>query len=251
MRGVERALYQLRRLRNGLAKVAAGLTPFGESVWPGVRNDLFVAHESIYRHFASLAPGKRILDAGCGSGYGSRILAEAGARSVLAVDIDARSIRYARRHFAHPALEFAVADCQALALAPSSFDLVVSSNMLEHLESPETFLSSVGGALSPGGLVVLAVPPITFAEALEQHHAIHYHRSNLTVDEWLALFVRLGWSVDVIAHRYPPDPSLPDFRSLADSGLRSEDFAFVPASRDVLYSDPPITAVFALTRGAA
>lgn len=244
-------MYQLQRLRNGLAKVAAGLTPFGESVWPGVRNDLFVAHESIYLYFASLAQGKRVLDAGCGCGYGSRILADAGAMSVVAIDIDARSIRYGRRHFAHRAVEFAVADCQALNVASSSFDLVVSSNVLEHLESPEAFLRSVGTALSPGGKVALAVPPITFAEALAQHHAIHYHRSNLTVDQWLALFDHCGWRADVIAHRYPPDPQLPNFRSLSPSRLRPEDFAFLPASRDIMYSDPPITAVFALTRGAA
>src|SRR5262249_45035184 len=94
----------IRRLRNGVAKVAAGLTPFGESVWPGVRNDLFVAHESIYAYFATFAQGRRVLDAGCGAGYGALALARAGARSVLAVDIDRRNIAYGRRHFAHPSI---------------------------------------------------------------------------------------------------------------------------------------------------
>jgi len=244
-------LRPLRRLTNGVAKVAAGLTPFGESVWPGVRNDLFVAHESIYVYFASLAAGKRVLDAGCGCGYGARILADAGARSILGVDVDARSVRYARRRYAGDRVAVDVRDCEALALEPGSFDLVVSSNMLEHLERPEAFLASVGTALAPGGSLVLAVPPITFAEALEQHHAIHYHRSNLTVDQWLELFRRCGWGVDVLAHRYPPDPLLPDFRSLSASRLRAGDFSVRPASRDVLYSDPPITAVFCLSPGAA
>src|SRR5947208_2883717 len=84
--------YQIQRFRNGVAKVAAGLTPFGESVWPGVRNDLFLAHESIYRFFTMHASGKRVLDAGCGAGYGSYALAQAGALSVQGVDRDHRNI---------------------------------------------------------------------------------------------------------------------------------------------------------------
>ncbi len=51
-----------QRILNGLRKVTAGLRPFGESVWPGVRNDLFVAHESIYRFASPYARGANVLE---------------------------------------------------------------------------------------------------------------------------------------------------------------------------------------------
>jgi SAM-dependent methyltransferase len=245
-------VYSIHRLRNGIAKVLAGLTPFGESVWPGVRNDLFVAHESIYRFFAQHATGKRVLDAGCGTGYGASILAHAGAPSVSAVDLDARSIAYARRHFAHPAISFEVSDLERLLLSERSLDLVVSSNALEHLSNPAAFLALAAAALVPGGHALIAVPPITFPGAMSQHERIHYHRSNLTVDQWLELFTRERWArTELLAHRYTADHSLPDLASHRRSGLSPEGFSFAPVTRDIAYSDPPITVVFSLLRGAA
>ncbi|HYX19616.1 MAG TPA: class I SAM-dependent methyltransferase, partial [Thermoanaerobaculia bacterium] len=202
-----------QRLRNGVAKVAAGLTPFGESVWPGVRNDLFVAHESIYRFFSTFAEGQRILDAGCGAGYGALALARAGARSVLAVDIDRRSVAFGRRHFSHPAVRFEVADLNAVKIPVGSFDLVVSSNVLEHLTDPAGFVAEAHRALPAGGRAVLAVPPITSPTVLDDHRDIHFHRSNLTVDQWLRLVESPGWrAIDIVAHRYRESP-VPDFTS--------------------------------------
>jgi SAM-dependent methyltransferase len=241
----------ITRIRNGVAKVAAGLTPFGESVWPGVRNDLFLAHESIYRYFAAFADGRRVLDAGCGAGYGAFALAQAGARSVRAVDIDRRSIAYGRRHYAHPAIEFAVEDLNRLELPESSLDLVVSSNCMEHLNEPARFLAQVRKALSPGGLAVLAVPPITSPLLLDKNRAIHFHRSNLTVDGWLELVRSAGWGeITVVAHRYTELP-LPDFASPARSQLSPQAFTFVSTTRDAVYSDVPITVLFVSRKGAA
>src|SRR3989304_920486 len=51
---------RIQRLANGARKFLAGLTPHGENVWPGVQNDLFLAHLSIYRFFAGYAQGKRV-----------------------------------------------------------------------------------------------------------------------------------------------------------------------------------------------
>jgi len=65
---VTRFRYWHKRFLNGMRKVASGLRPFNESVWPGVRNDLFVAHESLYQLAAPYAAGARVLDAGCGTG---------------------------------------------------------------------------------------------------------------------------------------------------------------------------------------
>lgn len=233
-----------------MRKVAAGLRPFNESVWPGVRNDLFVAHESLYQLAAPYAEGARVLDAGCGTGYGAAVFASAGARSVLAIDCDPLSIWFARRHFSHPAISFRKADCERLALPAQSLDLVFSSNVLEHLEHPSAFLAAAFNGLVPGGVAVLAVPPITTEGALEQNRGIHYHRSNLTLSEWAALLSRFPWSVTLYHHRFVGSGPAPDFKSPFPSRLAPADFSLSEGTVAEAYRTCPITAVFVARRTA-
>ena len=240
--------YWQTRLLNGARKVASGLRPFNESVWPGVRNDLFVAHESLYHLAAPHAAGARVLDAGCGTGYGAAVLAGAGARSVLAIDRDPFSIWFARRHFSHPAITFRRADCERLVLATESLDLVFSSNVLEHLEHPELFFAAAFNALAHGGTAVIAVPPITTEVVLQENRGIHYHRSNLTLSEWAALLAGFPWSVTLFHHRFVGSGPPPDFTSPFSSKLSVSDFSLHEGTVEEAYHDCPYTAFFVARR---
>lgn len=235
---------QAQRLVNGVRKVAAGLRPFGESVWPGVRNDLFVAHESIYRFALPFACGATVLDAGCGTGYGSYLFAEADAARILGLDIDRWSIAFARRRYANSVLTFEHADCQEIALPPARFDFVFASNVLEHLVRPERFLRTAFDTLRPGGHALFAIPPITSDETAALHRGIHYHRSNLPVSGWRALLTSYDWSVSSFTHTFVGSGAHPDFSSPFPSRLSSADFSFSPESPDGLQTAPTITAIF-------
>ena len=71
----------------------------GERLIPGeVDVDLLNEHMARYTFAARLARGKRVLDAGCGAGYGSAALAECAA-SVTGVDVAADAIEFARAHY--------------------------------------------------------------------------------------------------------------------------------------------------------
>jgi SAM-dependent methyltransferase len=240
--------YWQARVRNGLRKVASGLRPFNESVWPGVRNDLFVAHESLYLLASPYAAGARVLDAGCGTGYGAALFVEAGAKSVFAVDLDPFSISFSRRRFSHAAISFRRADCEHLSLPARSFDLVFSSNMLEHLEHPEAFLETAFGALAAGGAAVIAVPPITTERVLEENRGIHYHRSNFTLAEWAALLARFPWSLTLYHHRFVGSGPPPDFTSPFPSLRSASDYALVEGTVEEAYRNCPYTAVFVARR---
>jgi 2-polyprenyl-3-methyl-5-hydroxy-6-metoxy-1,4-benzoquinol methylase len=248
---VTRFRYWRTRVLNGMRKVASGLRPFNESVWPGVRNDLFVAHESLYQLAAPYAVGARVLDAGSGTGYGAAVFARTGARSVLAIDVDSFSIRFARRHFPHSAISFRSAHCEKLALPARSLDLVFSSNVLEHLEHPDTFLATAFNALVPGGTAVIAIPPITTEAALQENRGIHYHRSNLTLSEWAALLSRFPWSVTLYHHRFVGSGPHPDFTSPFPSRLLISDFSLLEGTVAEAYRSCPTTAVFIARRLAA
>lgn len=140
------------RAMNGLRKIAAGLQPFSESVWPGARTDLFVAHESLYELFSAHGQGRIVLDAGCGTGYGAYKVANSGASQVLGVDVDARSVAYARRRYIRPNLAFRVEDIEKLIVPSSSFDLVIASNSLEHLSARHCFSAVFGTFCDPADL---------------------------------------------------------------------------------------------------
>ena len=120
-----------------------------------------IAHEHWHRYaFArTLARGRRVLDAACGEGYGSALLAAAGAR-VLGVDVDPTTIAHARaRYDGLDGLCFDVGDATALdALPDASFDLIASFETLEHVREQARMLDGFARLLAPGGVLLVSTP---------------------------------------------------------------------------------------------
>src|SRR5262249_37924952 len=81
-------------------------------------------HLAAYRWAAELAPGRSVLDAGCGEGYGASMLAERAER-VLGADRD-EAIAIASARYRHPRLAFRAIDLMTLPSLGERFDVVVS-----------------------------------------------------------------------------------------------------------------------------
>src|ERR1700733_2545379 len=121
----------------------------GERVIPGqVDTDLLNEHLARYAFAARLARGKRVLDTGCGVGYGSAELAKS-AVSVVGVDTAAEATANAREHYRLPNLHFEQASCGGLPHRDASFDLVVAFEVIEHLADWREFLQEVRRVLAP------------------------------------------------------------------------------------------------------
>lgn len=109
-----------------------------------------------------IRPGDRVLDAACGLGYGSAILADATlADSVVGVDIDEDAVRYATDHYARDRrrLNFETRDLSTVSdWSRASFDVIVSFETLEHLTAPAKFLAECQRLLTPGGRLICSVP---------------------------------------------------------------------------------------------
>jgi len=130
----------------------------GERVIPGqVDIDLMNEHLARYAFAARLARGKRVLDAGCGTGYGSAELAKTAA-AVLGVDVAAEAVSFAREHYRLPNLSFEQGSCTALPHANGCFDLVVAFEVIEHLEAWREFLFEVRRVLSASGQFIVSTP---------------------------------------------------------------------------------------------
>lgn len=103
--------------------------------------------------------GRRVLDLGCGDGALSYLLHRRGAH-VLGVDPDHVGLRLAREEHARrgAAIALAVGTGYDLPFAPRSFDRVVCSDVVEHLQRPDAALREIGRVLAPGGRAVVTTP---------------------------------------------------------------------------------------------
>jgi SAM-dependent methyltransferase len=139
------------------------------------RNIKPAVHGSFYRWASPFVVGKEVLDAGCGDGLGTRILAET-ATTVLGIDTDSQEIGRLATDAAPPNCRFEVMDCQNLTLTSESFDVVASCAVLEYLEEPDLFFAEAARALRPDGVLLCATKNLalslkrTEAQPLYQNH---------------------------------------------------------------------------------
>ena len=130
----------------------------GERVVPGeVEADLWNEHFGRYAFATRLSRMKRVLDAGCGMGYGSAELARVAA-SVVGVDISGETVASAREHYDLPRVTFLQGSCAALPFRAAAFDLVVAFEVIEHLKEWRDFLREARRVLAPGGQCLISTP---------------------------------------------------------------------------------------------
>jgi spore coat polysaccharide biosynthesis protein SpsF (cytidylyltransferase family) len=139
-----------------------------------------------------LKPTDNVLDLGCGVGEGSALLAEHSAE-VCAADYDVQAVRDARARHNLGNLRFDVQDAHALNYADGAFDVVVCSNVMEHVADDALMLQSCRRVLRTGGSLVLEVPLLAerpFAVPLIPSHFREYRPAPL-----LDLIRRSGFAV--------------------------------------------------------
>jgi SAM-dependent methyltransferase len=155
----------------------------GERVIPGrVNPDLWAEHIARYAfaaHFvkAHFKGVNRVLDAGCGTGYGCAELAP-GAGMVAGIDIASDAISYARQHCAPPNARYTQASVTAIPFAAASFHLVTAFEVIEHLADWRGLLSEVRRVLDSGGLFLVSTPNrLYYAESrsLDGPNPYHVH----------------------------------------------------------------------------
>lgn len=145
----------------------------GERTLPGIphENYWFRRHEVVYHWAAgqlvdpadegrgvlrSAWPAGRILDAGCGEGYGADWLRRTTGAGVSALDYDHDAAAHVRETYA--GLPVVRGNLVQLPYADNSFDAVVSLQTVEHLWDQQAFVAECARVTRPGGRIVLSTP---------------------------------------------------------------------------------------------
>lgn len=116
-------------------------------------------HLARYQAVCPIAPGKRVLDIAAGTGWGARMLLDAGAKEVVGVEIDSPTVDQANRRFGVPSkLTFEQGDLLRLGDHLGTFDLITCFETLEHVTETALALASLHTRLSSSGVLVCSVP---------------------------------------------------------------------------------------------
>jgi 2-polyprenyl-3-methyl-5-hydroxy-6-metoxy-1,4-benzoquinol methylase len=180
----------LRRLRftkiegeNPLSASGSDFQSFMQERYvPGTWSKI-AAYEHVPRYSLAkpLAAGKTVLDFGCGTGYGSAMLATV-AREVTGLDIDESALVWARETHGRANLNFICRDNLGADLPAASFDLVTCFEMIEHVDlaTQQRVIASLARLLKDDGLFLISTPN---PEVTALYGANPYHVREMTEAE--------------------------------------------------------------------
>jgi SAM-dependent methyltransferase len=141
--------------------------------------------------------GLRVADLGCGFGWFCRWAADHGAAQVLGLDVSGNMLAQAAAANPAPAVTYARADLEQLALPDAAFDLVYSSLALHYVADLATLLQTVHRALVPGGHLVISIEHPIYMAPLHPRWLVeadgrrswpvdHYLQEGPRTTDWLA-----------------------------------------------------------------
>lgn len=132
----------------------------GERMMPEFNNGDLVFFEHISRYFfaSQVARGKTVLDIACGVGYGAYYIAKQGAKEVVGVDVDAKTIAYAKERYKKKNLKFNKGSAEEIPLNNSSIDIIVSFETIEHVADYKKFLKETKRVLKKDGVAIFSTP---------------------------------------------------------------------------------------------
>lgn len=156
---------------------------FNERVIPGVSAN-FLYQEAFARYvFARkiVGRGKKIIDVGCGTGYGTNYLSF--QNSVFGLDRDKDAIKFAKKHF--PEITFECNNIESFS-PTDEFNAVVAFEIIEHLKHQSNFLIKLKELSTKDCVFVFSTPNTRFPSPPNSTKSI-YHTKEFTQDEFIKI----------------------------------------------------------------
>jgi SAM-dependent methyltransferase len=177
----------------------------GERTVPGIwhENYWFQRHLAAYLAALNLTRGRRVLEAGCGEGYGAALIRDDDAE-VVAIDLDADAAQHVSQEYRLPSVR---GNLVHLPFADASFDTVVSLQTVEHLWDQPALVAECARVLVPHGLLLLSTPNrLTFSpDWVPGTPPLNpFHARELDARELLGLTADWFDAVELLAVRHGP-----------------------------------------------
>jgi SAM-dependent methyltransferase len=197
----------------------------GERTVPGIsaENYWFRRHEAAYEWALRLAGG-RVLEVGCGEGYGTALLATAAER-VVGLDYDALTVAHAARTY--PAARFVRGNLAALPVATGTVDLLATLQVIEHVWDHPQFVRECARVLGSDGTLLVTTPNrLTFSPGRDEP-VNPFHTKEFTATELAGLLDACGLRVTWLGGLF------------AGPRLDALDVTFGPSFVDAQLATPP------------
>lgn len=134
---------------------------------------LLALHLAPYRYALPYVTGKEVLEVGCNWGYGSHLFSQQ-ARLAVGIDVNREFVEYGSKRFARNNLRLLIHDAnQPFPFPDGNFDVVFSSEVIEHIANYASCLREMHRVLRPDGTLILKTPNLAYAprwHALNPYH---------------------------------------------------------------------------------
>lgn len=146
---------------------------------------IYSLHKATYEFARLFTEGKKVLDLGCGTGYGTAAIASS-ASEAIGVDISGTAVRQASERFPADNLTFTQiqpVEDGPLPFADASFDVVLSFQVVEHVPDVAAYVAEVRRVLRPGGTFLCVTPERAHRLFAHQRPWNEFHLTEFAADE--------------------------------------------------------------------
>jgi SAM-dependent methyltransferase len=191
-------------------------------------------------------PFPRILDAGCGTG---RNLVEFGHLGESeGVDISPKAVEFCRRRGLEAVRQ---APLEELPFEDGRFDLILATDVIEHLADDRRSLAELRRVAAPGAQLVVTVP--AYSWLWSQHDVSHHHRRRYTARRLDRLMTASGWEPQVRTYfftaLFPAVAAVRMLSRLRRGGEGRSDLSLGPAAMNRLLELPSRAEAKLIERG--
>lgn len=166
------------------------------------RGEIAAEHYQRYRLACQLVRGKIVLDAACGEGYGSSLLAQ-DADKVFGLDNDEATVADASEKYEAQNLTFMQGSIEKLPFEDAFFDVVVSYETIEHVNADiqRLFLAEVRRVLKPCGILIMSTPnKAVYTDMVSGYN--QFHIKEFYVEEYLDFLQKYFPHIQILC-QYP------------------------------------------------
>lgn len=159
-----------------MKKVRLKLSNTGERIVPPSDEEIsfvFARHRFAYQYSSQFVKDCTVVDIGCGTGYGCKILSE-HARFVLGIDYDCDSLDYCKNNFCSRNIYYAQMNADFLGLK-RFFDVAVSFQVIEHVLDAHDFIKQLKEIVKPNGKIFISTPNFQKSGQPNRRNPFHQH----------------------------------------------------------------------------